>query len=490
MECRWVEKNTGRVMRISRVVRTELVAPLSLLLAACVSQSTARDYGAVREMTAARVDFRLPEQQMEVGRDDVDADVRALLKLPLTEQSAIRIALLNNHDLRAELGSLGIARGQLVQGSLLPNPEFEAAVLPPTKTGNTTDWDLGAGIDLTSLILRGQRSGIGEAEVEAARARVAAAVLELGFHVRTAYYSVLASSQRLELMQTALAAFAAGYETARTLRAAGNTTELDLATERAAYEAARVAVSEAEADLLDDRERLNVLLGVHGSETAWTVAQRLPEIPAQLPDQAHLESRAIDASLELAETRALLKAMSRRVGLAENSGWLPDLSVGVRAQRDSGEWNVGPAVHGTLPIFNRQQGGVITNQARFDQLRDHYVAIAVEVRSAVRAARNRTASAQQRAQHYRDVLLPARQEVLKQATLQYNAMQIGVFQLLQARRDQLDAARGYIETLREYWRTRAQLDQVLAGGLAGSVGPMSSEQSRGGALSSTSALAD
>lgn len=485
-----MQRNMARVMHISlRPFLSGAVMVLSLTYAGCASQSTARDYGAVRELASARADFRLPERQPTSGSEEPSSDLRALLAQPLTEETAIRIALLNNHNLRAELRDLGVARGQLVQASLLPNLEFEVAMLVPEHSNEAIDWDLGLGVDLTTLILRGQRAGVAESEVEAARYRAAAAVLDLGFSVRIAYYSVLASQQRLEMMDTALAAFAASYEAARTMHAAGNITGLDLATEHATYEAARIAVAEAQADLADDRERFNVLLGFHGQETTWQVAQHLPDVPAALPDQTRLESRAITASLELAEARATLQAMGRRVGLAENTGWLPDLTVGVQAERDDRHWSVGPAISGTLPFFNRQQGGVLTNQARFDQLRDRYVATAVEIRSAVRAARNRALSAQERANHYREVLLPARQEVLKQTVLQYNAMQVGVFQLLQARRDQLDTARMYVETLLEYWRTRAALEQILAGRLAGATGPMSPEGPRAGAMPTTASEA-
>ena len=51
--------------------------------------------------------------------------------------------------------------------------------------------------------------------------------------------------------------------------------------------------------------------------------------------------------------------------------------------------------------------------------------------------------------------------------LQYNAMQIGVFQLLQARREQLDAELAYIEALREFWTAKAAVDALLAGRRAG-----------------------
>jgi cobalt-zinc-cadmium efflux system outer membrane protein len=46
-------------------------------------------------------------------------------------------------------------------------------------------------------------------------------------------------------------------------------------------------------------------------------------------------------------------------------------------------------------------------------------------------------------------------------------MQVGVFQLLDARRKQLEAQRDYVNALRDYWRERATLEQLIAGRLAG-----------------------
>jgi cobalt-zinc-cadmium efflux system outer membrane protein len=49
--------------------------------------------------------------------------------------------------------------------------------------------------------------------------------------------------------------------------------------------------------------------------------------------------------------------------------------------------------------------------------------------------------------------------------LPFNAMNLGVFQLMQAKRDQIEAARAYVQALREYWTARAEVDQLLAGRL-------------------------
>ena len=64
----------------------------------------------------------------------------------------------------------------------------------------------------------------------------------------------------------------------------------------------------------------------------------------------------------------------------------------------------------------------------------------------------------------RDVLLPLRQRVLEETELHYNAMTIGVFQLLAAKRDQIATARTYVELLRDYWLARNEVQRMLAGG--------------------------
>jgi len=70
------------------------------------------------------------------------------------------------------------------------------------------------------------------------------------------------------------------------------------------------------------------------------------------------------------------------------------------------------------------------------------------------------------AEHYWNVLLPLRVQVLQQTQLEYNAMVTGVFQLLTAKRDEIDAGRGYIESLRDYWLARTDLESAVGGDLA------------------------
>ena len=67
--------------------------------------------------------------------------------------------------------------------------------------------------------------------------------------------------------------------------------------------------------------------------------------------------------------------------------------------------------------------------------------------------------------YYRDILLPLHERIVNEAQLQYNAMQLGPFQLLRAREQQVETAVAYIDALRDYWLARGDVGQILSGRL-------------------------
>jgi cobalt-zinc-cadmium efflux system outer membrane protein len=91
--------------------------------------------------------------------------------------------------------------------------------------------------------------------------------------------------------------------------------------------------------------------------------------------------------------------------------------------------------------------------------------LAVRIRSTARAVRDRLEGARDRALYYRDILLPLRERIVNESQLQYNAMQLGPFQLLRAKEEQIETAVAYIETLRDYWLARGDAGQILSGRL-------------------------
>jgi len=127
------------------------------------------------------------------------------------------------------------------------------------------------------------------------------------------------------------------------------------------------------------------------------------------------------------------------------------------------EWRFGGGVNVTLPVFDRNQGSTAALEAAFDAALERHLGLATDLRSAARQARARVVSTHARARKYQDVIVPAQRRVSEQTLLQYNAMQLGIFQVLAARRDALQVELAELETLRSYWTAVAALDALLAG---------------------------
>ncbi len=455
-------------MRTEPLARWMSGLAMALLLSGCASTSTARDLGRVRDLTNVERIASVSEPEVESG---LARDVQKLMAQPLTPDAAIRVALLNNRELRATLRELGVTRGRFVQAGLLPNPVVEAELLPE----QDSDLELRVEYEITEAVLAPLRRRALEPELEAARYRASAAVVELGYRVRTAVIALQAAEQRLALAQRNLDALAAGRDAVTALLEAGNLPMLDAASQVAEYERARVRVAEVELELAAEREQLQRLLGLSGEATQWTLAAPLSPAPDAPPAPTRLETRALRASFDLAEVRFRLESLARRAGLARTEGWLPDVVIDVHALHrtadepaaagDASAWRYGAGVSVTVPLFDRRQGDVLARTSEFDALMERYIGAAIDLRSRMRESSARLRSAHARAKQYQDVILPAQRRVTEQTLLQYNAMQIGVFQLLEARRAELDIELAYIETLREYWSASAVLDAGLAGRL-------------------------
>jgi outer membrane protein TolC len=298
-------------------------------------------------------------------------------------------------------------------------------------------------------------------------------VVSLGYRVRASFYRLEAAQQRLAITQRGLDVLAVRHDAARALVQAGNVPELDVATEEVAYERARIGVAQRELEVATERENLQRLLGLHGTATAWRVRGELQPVTEAPALGSDLERRALRANLLLLERRQRLEALARRAGWTRAAGWIPDISVDVHGlhgdpdenpvSESGSDWRFGAGVSLEIPLFDRRQGTAASLEAEFDALLETYYATAVEVRSAAREVQNRVSSSHARARQYQGVILPAQRRVTDQTLLQYNAMQLGLPQLLEARQHELEVELDYVGTLREYWTAMAELRALLAG---------------------------
>jgi outer membrane protein, heavy metal efflux system len=442
---------------------TERLA-IALLLGGCASSSIRSDVDRVRELTRAVELAAVADLDVDPATPD---DVKRLLQEPLDADRALRIALLNNRELRAQLRSIGIARGELVQAGLIPNPVFEAEALPE----RDTRLELRLEYDLTSLLLAPIRAAAAESDLEAERYAAAGAVLDLSYQVRSSFYMFQSAEQRLAVAQRSLDGFAAARDAAEALLEAGNVPAIEALRPITAYERARVMVAKIELEVAGRRERLHRLLGLSGEETAWKTIGALVAVPEKLALVDRAETKAIEASLDLAAAKSRLEAIAHRTSVSRTEGWVPDVEVDVHSlygdpeEDSSAPWRFGGGISLSLPVFDRNQGTTLRHESEFDAESERFQQVAIDLRSAVREARAKLESLHGRALHYQNKILPAQKRLVEQTLLHYNAMQIGVFDLLDAQRGALDLELEFLMVAGDFWSTQAALETLLAGKL-------------------------
>lgn len=462
----------------ARAVPALLAAVLAAFLAAgCASVPVRESFDEAAAVAVERTGHRIAWPEVSADADTVDARIAELLARPLDDAAAAEIALLSNRRLHAGYADLARAAAERVAAGRPGNP-FVEAVARFRDGGGTPQIELSVVQEVLDLFLLPRRRRIAAAELERARVDVAAAVVDLAASTRRTFLRYQAERQLLELDRQALLAVEAAWEMAVQLREAGNVSQLDLLVERDFYEQMKLEVARRELAVATLRTRLDEGMGLAGgSAAAWSPAERLPELPQGEPAAAaDGEARAVERSLDLAAALLDLEAAAQRAGVARATALLPELELGAEGEREveegageegGTEWWLGPSLGFRLPIFDQGQPRRVAARMEVRRRQDLAAALGVEVRSAARRAAARREHAHRRALHLRDVVLPLRSAIVEQTQLHYNGMFVGVFQLLDAKRREIEARRTYVEALRDYWLARTASEQIEAGRLPG-----------------------
>ena len=446
-----------------------LLIPAGLMVTmlwGCAHVNQGAGFSQVEQVVSERLGQRW---NLEAAADaEVAEKVHSMLEEELSIDAAVEIALLNNRGLQAAYAELGIARADLVQAGLLDNPAFSGAVRFSGDSGGGTELELDVVQDFVHALMLPARKKLAAAQFEETRLRVSALALDFAAKVRSGYYALQGAEQVVGVLHAIAEADEVSFTLAQKLYEAGNISDLELATRQDLYELARVELARSEVDVVERREALNVLMGLWGRDTQWQVPERLPDLPAGEVPFEHLESLAVSQRLDLAAAGKAVEARARAVGLERNWRWMLGVEVGVSAERREHEgWAVGPVVGIELPLFDRHQAGVARREAELRRSEEQLTALAVQIRAAVRTARNRLLFARDLVQHYQEVIIPLRERIVALSQERYNFMLSGAFELLTARKGEIAAYRAYVEAVQDYWIARTELERVMGGRLAG-----------------------
>ena len=441
--------------------RTLALVLSAVFLGGCATFSEDGGFGSVETMTRERLDKEVKWVKNGRDADAVQATVKKLLAAPLSVDSAVQIALLNNRGLQATYAELGIAEADLVQAGRLRNPGFSFA---RSTRGDEVEIERTFLVDVLGLITMPIRTELEQRRFELTKMRVTADTLQVAADTRRVFFSAVAAQEAVKYMDQVKLAAETSAELARRMAAAGNFSKLDQAREQVFYAEVTAQLARVKQTALAERERLTRLMSLWGEDIRFPLPERLPDLPKSAREMSDLETQALKQRLDVQGAMKEAENIAASLGLTKATGFISVLEVGYQRTSESGQpFKRGYEIELRLPIFDWGGARVARAEHTYMQAVNRAADIAVRARSEVREAYNAYRTAFDLAKHYRDEIVPLRKRISEENLLRYNGMLIGVFELLADARQQIGSVNSYIETLRDYWLAESSLTLALTG---------------------------
>ena len=417
----------------------------------------------VKRRIGNRVSWNASSSTREKDASQVHDCIHEALQKELTVESAVQIALLNNQRLQATYETLGIAQADLVQAGLFKNPIFGISLRFENLVGSNHIIEMGLVQNLLDILLKPLKKKLASTELEFREKEVVGHVLDVVSDTKIAYYSLQALLQGVSLRKEMLMTQDARYDMARRLHKAKNITNLALSLEQAQYERAKIDLLSAEIATREAKEKLHVLMGLWGGQIDWKITTQFDEIPLQI-DTADLENRVIANSVDLQMARKQMEATAVRLGIETKELVFPTIGVGIDSEFDSGQKGfIGPQGSIAIPFFDMGKAKEARGRAELMKLYNEYTAQALEIQSAAREVRFRLEHTFEQSRHYQDMLIPVVEKITFETLLQVNAMQMGAFDLLLAKHQEIETKLQAIFVFRDYWIARIEIEMLLSG---------------------------
>ncbi|MEP7012822.1 MAG: TolC family protein [Acidobacteriota bacterium] len=440
---------------------------LGLYGVGCASVDPRPSFDSVRALTASRLGAEVGWRQDHDALATANRRVGEILAAPLSADGAVEVALLRNPRLQARLEELGIAQADLAQASLLANPHLSVARLDAQGSASGRQTTLALEIQVLDWLVQPLRRRMAERDLERVRFEIGHAILETAAEARNALVETEAAEQLIGRLQLIAEIDRTAAEFSEKLFDAGNLGALELAQSRAAWAQTQADIAMAKAEARRLRERVNRALGLFGEDIAWTSPTELPELPPTEVDLSGLESLAMRQRLDLAAGRSAVDAIGKALALKKGTRFFPvGIDLGVETEKElDGVRITGPTLKLQIPIFDTGRASVARLESQLRQARWMLEAMAVDARSEVREKRDDLIAARDRTSFFSEALLPLRAQILDLTLRHYNMMLRGTYDVLLARQREVEAERGYIMALRDYWLARGALERAAAGRL-------------------------
>lgn len=443
------------------MMKLTAAASAALLLAGCASFSPDGGAGRVSELTKERTGQSVSIQRSEADVDSANGRITELLKPPLTADSAVEIALLNNRGLQASFSELGITEADRVRAGRLANPTFSFGRL---RGHGVTEIDRSVMFNVLGLLTLPVASQVAQRQLEQEQYRAAFDAVGVASEARKAFFGAVAAQDLVGYYEQVKDAADASNDLARRMLLAGNFSKLAQMREQAFYADATANLARARHQAVAERERLIRALGLSGAQLDFKLPEHLPELPKTPIEPKDAEQTAIDKRLDVLMAKRSTEATAKSLGLTRSTRFINVLHAGYANMSETGEpRRNGFEIELELPLFDFGSTRTARAEATYMQSVHRTAEVAIKARSEVRETYSAYRTAFDLARHYREEVVPLRKRISEENLLRYNGMLSSVFELLADARDQVTTVTAAIEAQRDYWIAETNLQTALTG---------------------------
>lgn len=390
---------------------------------------------------------------------------------PVTLAELEQLALKNNPTTQQAQAAVDAARGQARQAGAFPNPIAGYSSQEITNRGNV-DPRGEYGFFVEQTIPLGGKLKLGRAvfdrAAQVADARVDLQRLRILGSVRSAYYAVLTAERRVEVQERLAVLASEAVDITAQLFNVGAADRPDYLQSRVEAHRVQLALNAARNQSYAIRQQLSSVVGqdLEGRPLAGSIDEAIPEL-----ERDETVRRIGEQSPQMRAARAEVERAVAITARARRETF-PDLFIrgGAAYNREHGEdtrqpigWEAALETGISIPLFNRNQGAVLTARADETSARADVQRVELSLRARAAAEFATYLTALRAAEAYRMEILPQSEEAYTLYLARYREMGAAYPQVLAAQRNLFEMSADYLTAVDDAWRSAIRLQGLLAG---------------------------
>ncbi|MEI8211944.1 MAG: TolC family protein [Planctomycetota bacterium] len=376
-----------------------------------------------------------------------------------TLDQAVAMAISNHPSLREARAAIDEARGFAYQAGLYPNPRIDSGN-PQTLGGANSVYSFG----VTQEVIRGGKRQLDVAAAERAVQRSQFEYMQRQYalitDVRQAFVAVLASQERIRILELLLAVARELEQTSDNLVKAGQSSEADLLLLRLERRRAETTLQATRAELEGRRALLAAQIGLPEFPIRNVLGDLMMAIPNYesilLDEQVIDQNAGINAGRsEVARSRELLQR-----AIVEP---IPNVTVqgGTQYTVSQPHEQALVGVYVDIPIWNRNQGNIRAAESTVRKVSAAVSTARTEIAKRLADALARYRAAGRQVESYETGILPDARRTLELVRSGYDRGQFDIVRLVQAQRSVFEVSLEYIQALELRLNAAAEISGLL-----------------------------